>query len=141
VRDGEYDAVVLAAAGLRRLGLEESITEVFDVDRVLPDAGQGIVAVQTRLGSEAQRRCNEVDDRAARLAALAERALVRALGADCHSPVGALAEVEGEMLALRGMAALPDGRRVARAAARARTCDPVSLGRDVAALLLEELRA
>lgn len=141
VREGEYDAVVLAAAGLRRLGLEGSITEVLEPDRMLPDAGQGIVAVQVREGSEAHRRVAAIDDPIARCAAAAERALVRALNADCHSPVGALAEVQGDGLTLHGLAAAPDGSLLARVQERGQAAHPVSLGEAAARHLLQELDA
>ncbi len=112
--DGQYDAVLLAAAGLRRLGLADRITEYLAVERFLPDAGQGILAVRTRRDDRANEVARAADDPVSRAAATAERALVRALGAGCQSPVGALAEIRGNRLFLRGLAATEDGSRIYR---------------------------
>jgi hydroxymethylbilane synthase len=128
---GEYDALILAAAGLERLGLADRIAEYLPVDQFVPDAGQGILAVQARMGSEAATLARAVDHQASRRAAGAERALVRALEADCHSPVGAHATIQGDLLRLLGMAASEDGRRLCRAAAEGSVTDAISLGRNL----------
>lgn len=125
---GEYDAIVLAAAGLIRLGLERRISEYFGVDRVVPDAGQGIIAVQARVGADAGERARGVNSDTSALAAAAERAVVRALGADCRSPVGVHALVEGESIRLRGIAASRDGSRVERAQLDGPRTEPEALG-------------
>jgi hydroxymethylbilane synthase len=114
VQDGEYDAVILAAAGLHRLAMRDAITEYLPLSAFLPDAGQGIMAIQTRAGSEAESLAASIDSPSGRAMALAERAVARALDADCHSPIGALAEVQGDRLALEAMAS-PDGERIERA--------------------------
>jgi hydroxymethylbilane synthase len=95
---GEYDAVILAAAGLHRLDLQHRITEYLDPEIFVPDAGQGIIAVQARNGEHVARMLADIDDSASRRCATAERAVARALGADCNSPVGALARLKGERL-------------------------------------------
>lgn len=98
---GEYDALVLAAAGLIRLGLEERISRFFSVEEILPSAGQGIMAVQ---GSPSMREVTAcVNDREAALAARIERAFVRELEGGCSSPVAAFAKVEGDTCRLRGL--------------------------------------
>ncbi len=99
---GEYSALVLAAAGLKRLGLEGRISRYFSVEEMLPAAGQGILAVQTRRGMDCA--ClKAVHDPDAACCALAERAFVRALDGGCASPVAAHAVAEGETLTLTGL--------------------------------------
>jgi hydroxymethylbilane synthase len=101
VADGEYDAALLAFAGLERLGLAERVTQVFTVRELLPAAGQGILAVQCRAeDAELIDYLGAVDDEPARVAATAERAFLRTLGAGCRLPVGAYATADGENLRL-----------------------------------------
>lgn len=132
VRVGEYDAVILAAAGLLRLGLGHLITEYLPVEDFVPDAGQGIMAVQARAGDPASLLARSIDDDVSRAAARAERAVVLALGAGCHSPVGAYAQVEGGQMILRGMAADEEGRRLHRAVESGPAADAETLGITVA---------
>jgi hydroxymethylbilane synthase len=104
--DGDYDAIVLAAAGLHRLDLRARITEYFSPEACTPDAGQGILALQIREGDEDLARVlGTLDDAGARRAAVAERAVMRALNADCRAPVGAYARVEGNEIRITAMAA------------------------------------
>lgn len=99
---GEYAALVLAAAGLKRLGLEDRVSRYFSTEEILPAAGQGILAVQTRLGMDCA--ClKAVHDPDTACCALAERAFVRALDGGCASPVAAYAAVEGAVLTLTGL--------------------------------------
>lgn len=113
VEEGRYDAVVLAAAGLSRLGWQDRATEVFSPDVFLPAVGQGALAVQVRADDrEAQDVVALLDDAATRAAVTAERALERRLGGGCHAAVGALAEVHGGRLRLRAMAGRPSGEMV-----------------------------
>lgn len=98
---GEYDALVLAAAGLKRLGLEERISRYFSAEEILPSAGQGIMAVQGSMAMKDLAAC--VNDREAALEAAAERAFVRELDGGCSSPVAAFACLEGETCHLRGL--------------------------------------
>lgn len=94
VRDGEYDAVVLAAAGLARLGWLDRATEVFGHDAMLPAVGQGALAVQTRADDgDAVALARALDDPATRAAVTAERAFDRRLGGGCHAAIAALGEV------------------------------------------------
>jgi hydroxymethylbilane synthase len=112
--DGRYEAIILAAAGMQRLGLADRITQCLPVELFVPDAGQGIIALQTRQGDNAEAFARAIDDPLSRAAAVAERAVVRALGADCHSPVGAFAEVKGPSLVIHAMAAREDGSNLVR---------------------------
>lgn len=108
---GEYAALVLAAAGLKRLGLEGRADRYFEPEEMLPAAGQGILAVQTRAG-EAAPWLKYFRDRDSEDCARAERAFVRRLDGGCSSPVAAYATVEGDTLTLRGMDISREGRPV-----------------------------
>lgn len=114
VREGEYDAIILAVAGLQRLGLEDVISEVLPVELFVPDAGQGIMAVQCRVGSPAEVMAACIDDPASHRSAQAERAVVRALQAGCHSPVGALATQQTDSIRILAVAATEDLTRLER---------------------------
>src|SRR5690606_3522409 len=151
VRSGELDAVVLARAGLPRVGRAGEITETLDPLQMLPAPAQGALAVETRVEDVAsERRLRSiVDDEVTRVAVRAERAMLAALEAGCSAPVGALADVvedldsEGKVvdrLSLRGVAATGvegDSVRILRASAVAETKDADELGRGLAAELLE----
>ena len=102
LQEGEFSALVLAAAGLKRLGLEHRISRYFAPEEILPAAGQGILAVQTRKGTDTACLAG-VQDADAACCALAERAFVRALDGGCSAPVAAYAVVEGERLTLTGL--------------------------------------
>lgn len=122
VRSGEVDAVVLARAGLLRLGRAGEATEVFDPLVMLPAPGQGALAVECRAEAKPVIEALElVDDPAGRAAVLAERALLARLEAGCAAPVGALADVaeghEGWELSLQAVVAAPDGSRSIRRSA------------------------
>ena len=99
---GQYAALVLAAAGLKRLDLESRITRYFSTDEMIPAAGQGILAVQVRSGEDTG-YLSAFLDRDGTDCAMAERAFVRRLDGGCSSPVAAFATVEGDTLTLRGM--------------------------------------
>ncbi len=99
---GEYAALILAAAGLKRLGLENRIARYFTPDEMIPAAGQGILAVQGKAGND-YGFLEGYKDRDAWIAGTAERAFVKYLNGGCSSPVAAYAEVEGESLFLRGL--------------------------------------
>ena len=101
---GQFSALVLAAAGLKRLGLESRISRIFSADELLPAAGQGILAAQVRSGEDASWLA-PFADRESGARALAERSFVKALGGGCSSPIAAFAVVEGETLTLTGMGA------------------------------------
>ncbi|HJB56900.1 MAG TPA: hydroxymethylbilane synthase [Candidatus Flavonifractor intestinipullorum] len=107
---GEYGALVLAAAGLERLGLAGRIARYFSVEELLPAAGQGILAVQVRAGADYP-WLSALNDPASAACARAERAFVRALDGGCSSPVAAHAVLEGETLCLTGMD--EEGRKAA----------------------------
>jgi hydroxymethylbilane synthase len=99
---GEYGALVLAVAGLKRLGLEHRISRIFSTEEILPAAGQGILAVQGRAGEDCE-FLRQFHDEEAACAALCERAFVATLDGGCSSPVAAYAKVQGEMIIVTGL--------------------------------------
>ena len=131
---GEFSALVLAAAGLKRLGLEGRISRYFTTDEMLPAAGQAILAVQTRRGMDTSclRTFHNAD---AACCALAERAFVRALDGGCTSPVAAYAEVKGDTLMLTGMYVNEDESVVRKGSCRGSKNDAEDLGCALAARL------
>lgn len=106
---GEFDALALAAAGLKRLSLEHRLGRVFDVTEIVPAPGQGILACQGRAGNEYDPWIGALKDRETNLCAEAERTFSSELGGGCTSPVGASAVISGNEMLLRGFFALPDG--------------------------------
>jgi hydroxymethylbilane synthase len=115
VDGGEYDATVLAAAGIRRLGLEDRIAEVLPITTFLPAPGQGALAVQCRVDDEKVRAVvEEIDDAEARSCTEAERAFLAGLGGGCSMPIAALAVADGDDIDLRGYVGARDGGRAIR---------------------------
>ena len=116
VRAGEYHAAVLAAAGVRRLGLEDAVSEWLDAETMLPAPGQGALAIQCRAGDDAVLALlAEIDNPKARAETTAERAFLRVLGAGCAAPVAALAEtLTTTRVRLRGLVASVDGSGMVR---------------------------
>ena len=127
---GEQDALVLAAAGLRRLGVAARISLTLSADVCVPAPGQGIVAIETRERDDATRDVvSRISDADAAAALDAERAVVEALGGGCQTPIGALATmVDRSSLELVGVVAALDGSRVIRATGRASLADASELG-------------
>lgn len=141
VSDGELDAVVLAYAGLRRLGRADEVTEVLDPIQVLPAPAQGALAIECRADdAETLAVLAALDDPATRASTAAERALLAALEAGCSAPVGALADVvEGDAgleIFLRGSVTALDGTDAVRLSATGPTTDADGVGRQLAADLL-----
>ena len=132
----EYDAIVLAAAGLKRLGLERRIRAVLEPAASLPAAGQGALGIEcVATRSEIDRLVAPLSDADTDACVRAERAVSRTLGGNCAVPLGAFAQVVGGRLQLRAVVAAPDGRRVARAQDEGDMDAPESLGAQVAVLL------
>ncbi|MBN1909868.1 MAG: hydroxymethylbilane synthase [Pirellulales bacterium] len=133
---GEFDAIVLAQAGLERLGLAERIAQVLPPDVMLPAIGQGALGVEIRVDNiETRQALAPLDHPASRAAVLAERAMLHALEGGCSAPIGAWARVENNFLTLSGRVLEPDGTHRLDATASASMSDPETLGRDVAAQL------
>ena len=139
VESGEYDAVVLAAAGLARLGWTNRAAQLFDFEQMLPAPGQGALAVQVRTEDAATfATVFAVDHAETRAAVTAERAFERRLGGGCHAAIAALATVSGERLRLMGFVGDPAGGRVFRGELDGTTDDPASLGLTLAEQLIDE---
>jgi len=138
LREGQVDALVVALAGLVRLGLAEEATQVLPFELMLPAPGQGALAVEIRAdNAPVAEMLSRIGDPATTAAVTAERTLLQALGGGCSLPLGALATVAGDALALRAALVSLDGRRAARATCRGPASDPEGLARHVA----DELRA
>jgi len=136
VTDGELDGVVLAAAGLARIGQQNAISQVFEPDEMLPAPGQGALAVECRDDDpELAGLLAAVNDEASMAAAVAERSLLEALAAGCSAPVGGYAAGTGQLL-MRAAVLSPDGTRALRAHGSAPAADARRLGQDLAAELL-----
>ncbi|UCF19115.1 MAG: hydroxymethylbilane synthase [Gemmatimonadota bacterium] len=136
--EGGYDALIMAAAGLIRLGLAERITSLLDAPDWLPAPGQGAVAVESRADDAATDRLLRcIDDPAARAETEAERALLHRLQGGCQVPVGARARLEGNELVLQALVASRDGREAVRAEGRGEAAQAERLGIEVAESLLD----
>ena len=110
--EGQYDALILASAGLVRLGLHDRISLRIPISHMLPAVGQGAIAIETRSDDDfALETTRKLDHRETRLACLAERAFLRGLGGGCQLPIAAHARFEGELLKLDGLVAKPDGSK------------------------------
>jgi hydroxymethylbilane synthase len=133
---GEFDAMVLAAAGLKRLGHGDRITLALDVAHCIPTPCQGIVAIETRADVPAGLR--DINDPMAEVSFRAERALIAALGGGCQLPLGALATVSGASLEMKAVVVSPDGARRVRGTAVGDSGQPEALGKRLAAALARD---
>jgi hydroxymethylbilane synthase len=135
LESGEYDAIILAAAGLNRLGKTELVRQVIPVEVMTPAAGQGALGIEIRQGDAATRsQIAFLDDAAARATTTCERALLNKLGGGCQVPIGALAEVQNGRIRLDALVAHPDGSKVLRETGEGD--DPMRLGSEVGETLL-----
>jgi hydroxymethylbilane synthase len=132
---GEYAAIILATAGLARLGKQHLIREMLSPEVMCPSAGQGALAIEIRAGDSAtHQNLNFLEDAAARATTTCERALLNRMGGGCQVPIGALAEVRDGRLHLNAVVAKPDGSEVLRGIGEG--SDPVALGESVGTSLL-----
>ena len=131
---GEYDAIVLAAAGLKRLGWEERIAEILSPDIVCPAVGQGALAIET--GGTGLLACQKLNHAPTHAAVTAERSLLAALGGGCQVPVGAYATVAGDRLSLLAVVVSPDGVRLVRNQSEGAAADAQRIGRELGEALL-----
>ena len=135
LEEGEYDAIVLAAAGLQRLGKTELVKQVIPANVMCPAAGQGALAIEIRAGDGRMRNeLSFLDDAAARAATTCERALLNRMGGGCQVPIGAFAELRQGKLHLESVVADPEGTKVLRDSRDGN--DPVKLGNDAGEALL-----
>ena len=136
-RGGEVDALILAAAGLERLGLSDPVARALSIDEFLPAVGQGALALECR-GDDARTRAllAAIEDQPTAAATAAERAFLLAVGGDCNTPLAAHATIEGGGLRLRALVTDLDGRRWLEDTASAPIADAAGLGRALAERLL-----
>jgi len=133
---GEYAAIILAAAGLKRLGLADRITAPIEPEQSLPAPGQGAMAIEIRADrADLQEILAPLNHLPTELAVTAERTLSRAFGGSCQVPLAAFATIDGDQMRLRAMIATPDGSRVAVADASGAADAPEVLGETIAAAL------
>ncbi|MGI8905711.1 MAG: hydroxymethylbilane synthase [Candidatus Sumerlaeaceae bacterium] len=137
LRERQYDAIVLASAGLHRLGLEREIAEPLTLNQVLCAAGQGAIAIEAKADSPHQHLWRAMDDPRVRICVEAEREFVRELGADCNSAAACLCEMEGENVHLRALVISPDGTRFLEFDDTCPACAATDLGRRAAQQLLD----
>jgi hydroxymethylbilane synthase len=141
---GEYAAIVLAAAGLKRLGLEGRIRSTLSIEESLPAAGQGALGIECQAArADVAALVGTLRDAGTEACVRAEREVNRALGGSCTIPLGAFAEIagiagmSGGRLRMRALVASPDGRRIARAEGEGAAAQPEELGLRIANLLRE----
>ena len=134
---GDYDAIILALSGLRRLGRTELVRQIMPIEIMCPAAGQGALAIEIRAGDDDVRSALAfLDDKAARSETECERALLKTLGGGCQVPVGASAKFSGNTLHLEAVVASPDGKTILRETGDGK--DAVSLGERVGGRLLQQ---
>lgn len=132
--EGQFDAIMLAAAGLRRLGWGDRISQYLSVEEMCPAAGQGALAIET---TDDFHRVDLLDDAEARAAITAERSLLRALGGGCQVPIGAYATIAGHQLHLRAIVASADGSVIIRQEGSGTTAQAADIGARLAEALIE----
>jgi len=138
LRDGQYDAIILASAGLQRLGLQSNITEEFSTDKMLPAAAQGVIGIECLQDRNDLRAVlASLEHAATKRTTAAERAVAETLQASCQSPVASFASIDGNVLTIEALVALPDGSKVLREQISGSAKDAALLGIEVATRLLE----
>ncbi len=137
--DGQYDAIILAAAGLERLQLEQRISQLFETTEMLPAAAQGVIGIECLADrDELRATLGKLNDDTALCTTIAERAIARVLQASCQSPVATFARVDGDGLTVTALVALPDGSESLRDAITGSADDAEQLGERLATRMLEK---
>ena len=137
MEEGKFDAIILAAAGLRRLGWEQRITQVLSEEVSLPAIGQGALGIEIRRDdAETRDAVSFLDDRDTSFAVRAERGFLKRLEGGCQVPIAAYGRTDGDAVFLRGMVGRPDGSEIVRGSARGAVADPEALGVALAEQLL-----
>jgi hydroxymethylbilane synthase len=137
LKEGEFDAIVLAAAGLRRLGWTEAVTEYLPLDTCVPAIGQGALAVEGRRDDQFVRRLlAPLEDASTRMAVTAERALLERLEGGCQVPIAAHASLQGETITIDALVASVDGRSIIRERLTGKATEAQEIGRQLAERLL-----
>lgn len=137
--EGQYDALILACAGLRRLELEHRIDAAISTEEMVPAVGQGAIAIETRAGDAITiETTSALDHEETRLCCLAERAFLRSLGGGCQFPIAAHAIIDEETLKLDGLVSTPDGAKMLREQLSGSPDDAEAIGSSLAAQLIEQ---
>lgn len=137
--NGEYTAIILAAAGLNRMDLSAHITQIIPTEIMLPAPGQGAVAVQCRADdADTLSLLAIIHHEATRQAVTAERTFLAGLGGGCSIPVGAIATIDGDLLRLEGMVATPDGTRMIRLTHSGTAAHAEQIGMELAQMAIEK---
>lgn len=137
LEEGRYDAIILAAAGLRRLGWEAKITEYIPEEMSLPAIGQGALGIEIRVDDPDTREAvSFLNDRDTEFAVRAERGFLKRLEGGCQVPIASYGRTEGDSIFLKGMVGRPDGSEIIRDSARGSTSNPEALGEALAEQLL-----
>jgi len=132
--EGQYDAILLAAAGLKRLGWGDRIAEILPPEQMCPAVGQGALAIETRAGFDGAAMLDHADSH---IAVLAERGVLGALGGGCQVPIGAYATLCRDRVRVLAIVAAPDGSEIVRAQSEGPAAEAREIGARVAADLLE----
>jgi hydroxymethylbilane synthase len=131
--------VILAAAGMKRMGLAEKITQFLPVEMMLPAVGQGALGLQIRkMDIDLAKICASLDDMTTAAEVTAERSFLRSLGGGCRLPIAALGKLEGQRLSLEGMVAAPDGSSMIREKIQGAKEEAEELGKKLAEIILEK---
>ena len=137
LENGDFDAIVLAAAGLERLGLDDNISQLFTPDEMLPAAAQGVIGIECLADNVALRALlADLNDPTASRTTLAERTVARILEASCQSPVAAYATTVGSVITITALVAMPDGSRMIRNAVGGQSDDAEMLATQLASQLI-----
>jgi hydroxymethylbilane synthase len=134
LNEGKYDAIIMAKAGLKRLGFEDQIRETLPIEIFTPTVGQGAIAVVTRTGSELSDALDSLNHDATMKTVTAERSLLRGVGGGCQIPLGAYSKIAGSIIILKGVMLSQDGSKKIEAEAKGK--DPDNVGKAVAEKLL-----
>jgi hydroxymethylbilane synthase len=135
--EGQYDAILLAAAGLKRLGWGDRIAEILDADRMCSAVGQGALAIETRAAGAGYDAVRALDHAATHAAVAAERGVLASLGGGCQVPIGAHATVSGDRVRVQAIVASPDGSELIRGEAEGSVAEAAAVGAALGADLLE----
>lgn len=135
--DGEFDGIILAQAGLQRMGFEKHITQVLPIDSMLPASNQGAIGLEVLSDNQSMiDLCKMINHWPSFKTVMTERSMCQSLNGSCHSPIGAFAEFDGTQVHLRGLVAAADGSRVIQAEAFGD--DPETVGEQAAEILLDQ---
>ncbi len=137
----DFDGIVIAAAGIERLGLEKKLKiYYFDYDEMIPSPGQGALAIEIRENDSFLRKiCDEIADLESDIGVIAERSFIKSIDGGCHMPVGAISEIDGDILRLRAMYGDSECKNIVSAKLEGKKVDAVEIGNELAKILYKKL--